>query len=74
MEKKKNDNGFAYFLLKTKGYKKQYTNEEAARRAFAKLEKQKMEAQEPFKIELFGKVKLKDEWQELDYVSVSEFG
>jgi len=64
--------GFKYFLLKTKGFKKQFTNEDTARRAFAKLEKQKENSGESFKIELFGKTGLSDQWTELDFVQISE--
>ena len=67
------ENGFTYFLVKTKGYKKQFTNEEAARRKFAALEKKKTEAEEAFKIELSARKDLKSEWVELDFVQVSDF-
>lgn len=69
----KNENGFIYFLVKTKGYKKQFTNEESARRKFAALEKKKTGEEEPFKIELFARKGLKSEWIELDFVQVTDF-
>lgn len=62
-----------YFLIQTKGYKKQFTNESAARRKFNSLEKSKMEAEEPFKIALSCKTDIKSDWTELDFVQVSEF-
>ena len=61
---------FGYFLIETRGFKKQFTNETAARRAFGKLERQKIEDEVKFKITLFGKSSISDSWQELDFVSM----
>jgi len=75
-KKKSNLNGtenkpFQYFLLQTKGYKKQFTDEDAARTAFRRKEKDALENGESFKITLSAKRNLSDSWTELDYVSVN---
>ncbi|MBA7535419.1 hypothetical protein ES705_27674 [subsurface metagenome] len=66
------EEGFRYFLVEARGYRKQYTSRVSARKKFSKMEKEGIEDEEPFSVKLFGKKNLTDEWVLLDEVAVKE--
>jgi len=63
---------FNYFLIDTKGYKKQWSSQVQARRSFSIIERDAKERGDPVSIKLFGKVNVKDEWTLLDHVEIEE--
>lgn len=64
--------GFRYFLIESKGYKKQLTSQVQSRRSFSIIEKKAKERGEPVLIKLFGKANIEDEWTILDLVEIGE--
>jgi len=66
----KADVDFCYFLVHTKGYKKQFSSGVQARRIFSKIEKQAKGEEMPVSIKLFAKKALEDEWILLDELEI----
>jgi len=66
----KADVDFCYFLVHTKGYKKQFSSGNQARRIFSKIENDAKKEEEPVSIKLFAKKRLEDEWILLDELEI----
>jgi len=66
----KADEDFSYFLVHTKGYKKQFSSGMQARRIFSKIENDAKRESESVSIKLFAKKRLEDEWILLDELEI----
>ncbi|MBA7524367.1 hypothetical protein ES705_16505 [subsurface metagenome] len=66
------EENFKFFLLETKGYKKQFSSQVQSRRMYSVLERKAKERGEPVSIKLFGKANVEDEWVLLDEVEIEE--
>lgn len=63
---------YKFYLVKSNGYKQQFTSYEVAKKDFEKMKNKMIKAEETFKINLMGRNTPKDDWEELDSVQITD--
>jgi len=66
------EENFKYFMVVSKGYKKQFVNQTTARRKFTEIEKKAIKDEEAVSVMLSGKDNIEDDWVVMDEVKIGE--